>query len=422
MLASFLLTARSNADLVGYWKFDEFTGATSPDFSILNNTATLIGAVGTPTGHTGTAVAFSQNSAIYVSIPLANGLQSRGNARSFTVSAWVNPTSQSNYPEVWSFQSSANNRGLFYQGGAPGNSYAWSDSNSEFWLITGVTIGNGAWHHVAVVFDGNSTSNNYRYYYDGVLRAQKSIAAGQVVTLQANGTLLLSKGHAGGDLQNWNGLIDSFVVLNNALAGGALNASASGDILLLMNGTYPAMLRSWTGGGTPDGGGNLLWNGTNNWGGSGMAAGKVLTFDTSNGLSTSLNDFATNTAFNGIIFRPTAGSFTLNGNAVNLTGDVVNNSTSPQTIGLTGGVALDGGNRTFNAASRDIAVTNGIAEAQAGLGLTKSGSNTLALSGSSTHTGSTSVHGGRLLLNAGATITGSAILAPPDSPPAEPEP
>ena len=415
-ILAFISATPAMAGLVGYWKFDEFSGATSPDFSILNNPATLVSTVGTPTGRpgSGTAVSFSQNSNIYVSIPLAGGLQSigggTGDARSFTVSAWVNPTSQANYPEVWSFQSSAGNRALFYQGGNSTNSYAWSDTNGNFNMTTGVTVGNGAWHHLAVVFDGNSATNNYRYYYDGVLKAQKSIAAGQAVTLQAsNGTLLLSKGHGGGNGQNWNGLIDDFVVLNNALTGGALNASASGDIALLMNGTYPALLRYWTGGGTPDGSGNLLWNDTNDWGGAGMAAGKILTFDTSNGLMTNLNNFTANTKFNGIVFRPTAGAFTLNGNAVNLTADVVNNSTNAQTIGLTGGLVLDGGDRTFNAASGNISVTNGIGEAQAGRGLIKSGANTLALSGTSNYSGATAVNAGKLLLNAGASLTNSAV-------------
>lgn len=83
----------------------------------------------------------------------------------------------------------------------------------------------------------------------------------------------------------------------------------------------------------------------------------------------------------------------MNGNSINLTGDVVNNSSNLQTIGNS--LVLDGGNRTFNAASGGITVTNGIGEAQAGRGLTKSGANTLTLGGTSNYTGATAVNAAR---------------------------
>lgn len=103
-------------------------------------------------------------------------------------------------------------------------------------------------------------------------------------------------------------------------------------------------------------------------------------------------------------------------NAVNLTGDVVNNSANSQTIANT--LVMDGGNRTFNAASGNLIVINGIGEAQAGRGLVKSGPQTLTLGGTSSYTGTTSVNAGTLLLNGAAlgntatTVAGStSILA-----------
>ena len=63
------------------------------------------------------------------------------------------------------------------------------------------------------------------------------------------------------------------------------------------------------------------------------SAGNALTFSGTNRLTTT-NNFAANTSFNGIKFDNTAGAFTLNGNPINLGGDVVNNSGSMQTINL----------------------------------------------------------------------------------------
>ena len=51
------------------------------------------------------------------------------------------------------------------------------------------------------------------------------------------------------------------------------------------------------------------------------------------------NNSAANTEYAGITFNAGAGAFVLGGNAINLAGDVVNNSTNLQTINIESGDA-----------------------------------------------------------------------------------
>ncbi len=85
---------------------------------------------------------------------------------------------------------------------------------------------------------------------------------------------------------------------------------------------------TWTGGGADDN-----WTTPGNWGGTAPVATNALVFD-GNTQTTNNNNFAANTAFDGITFNPTAGAFVLGGNSIALAGDIVNNSSSAQTVNL----------------------------------------------------------------------------------------
>jgi autotransporter-associated beta strand protein len=150
----------------------------------------------------------------------------------------------------------------------------------------------------------------------------------------------------------------------------------------------------WNGGGSAN---DNNWSDAANWRGTALNGSDNLTFTGTAGLLNT-NDTA-NEAATGITFAPGAGSFTLTGNGVPLSGNVVNASSNPQTIdlGLSFGtsVTLDGG-----AAGLTI-----------GGGLTNTfgapGSTTLTLAGTGTLTNllsSTNNPGGT---NSFATIAGA---------------
>ena len=95
----------------------------------------------------------------------------------------------------------------------------------------------------------------------------------------------------------------------------------------------------WSGGGA-----NANWSTAANWGGTAMAANDYVEFGAAAGVSTN-NDLAAGTQFGNFTFDAGAGAFTLNGNTVNLAGDVTNNSANKETINLplalTGNPALE---------------------------------------------------------------------------------
>jgi autotransporter-associated beta strand protein len=156
----------------------------------------------------------------------------------------------------------------------------------------------------------------------------------------------------------------------------------------------------WNGLGT-----NSNWSTALNWGGAAPTTHSPLVFSGPTRLNNT-NDFAANTLFARLTFNATAGAFTLNGNAINLPGTVLNESPSPnaQTINLNLNLLAGGG--TFDAAAGAGNVTvNGVISG-AGVALTKNGPNTLILTNANTYSGGTTINAGTLQVGTGGA-TGS---------------
>jgi fibronectin-binding autotransporter adhesin len=151
--------------------------------------------------------------------------------------------------------------------------------------------------------------------------------------------------------------------------------------------------QSWTGLGSDN-----FWSSGANWSTATPSAGDLLVFDGTTRINNT-NNLAANTQFAGITYDVSAGAFTNSGNAVNLTGGIVNNSTNTQTIKLP--LVFDGGNRTINAASGALVISGPISDTNGTWGLIKSGAGTLTLGGTTanTYSGLTTVNAGELDLN-----------------------
>jgi autotransporter-associated beta strand protein len=154
---------------------------------------------------------------------------------------------------------------------------------------------------------------------------------------------------------------------------------------------------------------NVVWNGagpdqnwdTNpNWVGT-YAPGYVgdsLTFAGTAGLAPYMDN---NYTVTGITFGNTAGSFNIGGNGGTLTltaNGVVNNSANPQTLNVP--IALNA-SQTFNAASGDIDISGNIS---GGAAVTKTGTNTLNLSGNNSYNGLSSIQDGTLAVSSGGVV------------------
>ena len=159
---------------------------------------------------------------------------------------------------------------------------------------------------------------------------------------------------------------------------------------------------TWDGGGTDN-----LWMNPDNWGGNATVQEfDSLVFDGSTQL-TANNTFTANTQFNGITFAAGAGAFILRGNAINLGGDIVNNSASQQQIFT----AL-----TFQQ-DTNFSIIGGILTMQTTISgafaLTKLGTGQLTLTNTASYSGGTIVSQGILQARANTTnnVFGSGAIS-----------
>ena len=134
-------------------------------------------------------------------------------------------------------------------------------------------------------------------------------------------------------------------------------------------------------------------------------------FDGNNRLSNT-NDFAAGTLFNGITFDSGSGPFILsgstpNGNAVNLGGNITNNSINTQAINVP--LVLTG-TRTLTAATGNINIGGNIGETGGSQGVVIDGPGTVTFSGTNTYSGGTWVSSGTLIVtSANSLLDGSNL-------------
>lgn len=170
-------------------------------------------------------------------------------------------------------------------------------------------------------------------------------------------------------------------------------------LLLLVVSPAPAATVTWTGLG-----GDANWTTPGNWTPGAPVAMDTLAFDSLTQVY-SVNNFAADTPFGGIIFPASAGGFTIGGNSLTLAGNLLNSTIAPQAIDLPVSIT--------NAVTFDLVgdVTIGGTISGSGGALTKLGAGTLILS-NKTYTGGTTISNGLLVVNndnGGYTLSGGAL-------------
>lgn len=177
--------------------------------------------------------------------------------------------------------------------------------------------------------------------------------------------------------------------------------------VVLCSSTSFAANKTWDGGDNFDG--NNFWQTGSNWDAdTAPSSGDSLFFGNSSKVNLT-NDFAANTSFGGITFNSGIFSHTLRGNAINLSGNIVNLDNSLQTINLNINLTA---NSTIAAdhssSSGNITINGVISESGGSFGITKTGQRTLNLGGNNTFTGGLTISGGVVNLNNAGALNSSS--------------
>jgi len=216
----------AQADLVGYWNFDEGSGTIAADFSPNANDGTLGGAK-TPTwvpGVRGTALNFDYpangaTSFVYVPASATLGASPWSN---FTIAAWVNEQ-DNNWSHIFVTTNDHANREWLLQGdNGAGSMYVWSDTNGNWKRPLGWAQPDNSWHHVAVTYDGSKMES----YLDGTSMNTQNFST-------TFGSFPSAGLYLGGWLANWStfeGACDDMIIFNSVE-----------DIGSIMDGTHQAM-------------------------------------------------------------------------------------------------------------------------------------------------------------------------------------
>lgn len=229
-------TITTQAALVGWWDFEEGTGATTADQSGNGNDGTLgAAAVWSTTEAAPGSTASIRFDGTDLSNVIMNGYKAPqvGGTISRTLSAWIKSApgvsplggdmgifgfGQNANGEKWNFRTQDDN------GTIDGNIRV--EVNGGY--ITGSTVVvDNTWHHVAMTWEDDGTPNvqEVKLYVDGVLEIVNTSQSNVINTDTVNGIdLNIGDDHSG---RNWNGWLDDIRIYDEVLDANAIAALAA---------------------------------------------------------------------------------------------------------------------------------------------------------------------------------------------------
>ena len=207
-------TTTSIATLVGWWKFDEGTGATAGD-SAGTNAGTINGSTWTANGSCVNALQFNGTNNY---IQLSNAANLTFGTGPFTIAAYIKTVSTDRQLIFMKYPTS--NMGYSY-GVFGGKVYLGMSEGSSDSSITSIgSVNDGAWHHVAGERD---TDGTLRIYIDGVLDNTAPQLPLRNVTNTTGPRIGCDTRPPGSGY--FNGVIDEVRVYNSALTQAAIQSA-----------------------------------------------------------------------------------------------------------------------------------------------------------------------------------------------------
>ena len=195
--------------LVAFWRMDETGGGTVSDSTAASHTGTINGEAAIATGYINNGVNFHGNGeASNISVADTSDLEFTA-AQSFTVSAWINPSTVTGKEET-----------IIAKSRDTGNYYGiWLNTSGQ-WVFRGpggdvtsgsTTVSQGTWTHVAVVQNG--AANTRTIYVNGLATGSGAAQAGN-----GTGAFWMAQQNVSGSPESFVGTLDEVRVYNRALA------------------------------------------------------------------------------------------------------------------------------------------------------------------------------------------------------------
>ena len=193
------------------WSFDAGAGTSAADFSGNGNTLTLSPGVTWSVGQYDGGLSLSGGA--NASSPPSASLNLAG---SYTLTAWIKPSSLNAYQTILIKENSSGGGGCGYWLQTVGNQLS-SGFSSGFSCSEHTANANlqvNTWYHVAAVFD--DASDTYQMFLNGSLLSSQSEVA---VPVPNNQALTLGRSAFG---ENWNGSLDEVRIYSRALSQGEI--------------------------------------------------------------------------------------------------------------------------------------------------------------------------------------------------------
>jgi hypothetical protein len=210
--------------LIGYWNFNEGTGATTADTSSSNFNGTLANGPSWVTGKFNNALSFD-GSNDYVTVPHNTALNF-SQISLFSIMAWIK-TTQTNYGFIIAKALNEGTYAGYYLHTYLGKLHSTlQTTTSNYRLIRAetTTVNDGNWHHVAWCNDANSPAG-HKMYIDGVLQTTTTLQDNLFGTVSTTVPLNFGARNAGG--VPFAGAIDDVRVYNRALNATEIRIIAS---------------------------------------------------------------------------------------------------------------------------------------------------------------------------------------------------